>query len=188
MQNAGQTIELTIELTIGQTTTFTSLGQVRTGYIMLTMLLLALGLTFSHNALADNDLISEQTILMPWEQPDVLAAGAALALTVEQQPLFKAAIAELVTTQVKATNRILKRHNSTHLRRSIKSATKRAFKRTQADVAHFLSDTQQASYALYSDRLQAHLTQAAFVRGNLMANSLANAYALPQPVALKQCH
>ena len=113
----------------------------------------------------------------PWLQPDVIKAAVDLELDANQLPLFRQSVTELMSNQVRATNRILRANNVADVQRRLETATKRQFKKLDRSVAKFLNEQQLARYANYRAALQRHLLHRGTHPGNGGSDALGGALA-----------
>ena len=90
-------------------------------------------------------------------QPDVLRAAAAMQLTEEQKPLFRAAVTEFFSERMEAFNLLTRRHNQSNIKRKMKGKTSRLFKNMDKQVAAFLTPDQIPMYEVYRETLKANL-------------------------------
>ena len=90
-------------------------------------------------------------------KPEVLEAAAAIQLSEEQTPQFRAAVGNFVDERMKAINKLMRRNNQTGLERKIKSRTNSLLKDMDEDMAAFLTEEQMPAYENYRDKLKANL-------------------------------
>ena len=120
------------------------------------LLLVLMALTFGA-AHASN----EEAPRPPWLNVDVLKAAIAIDMTDEQKPQFQQAVSDLVNNRAKAINKIMRRNNVTDLRRKLKVASKRQFKKMDKAMAGFLTDEQHPKCEIYRDLLEDKMAEAA---------------------------
>ena len=120
------------------------------------LLLVLMALTFGA-AHASN----EEAPRPPWLNVDVLKAAIAIDMTDEQKPQFQQAVSDLVNNRARAINKIMRRNNVTDLRRKLKVASKRQFKKMDKAMAGFLTEEQYPKYEIYRDLLEDKMAEAA---------------------------
>ena len=111
----------------------------------------------------------------PWLQPDVLRAAGAIELTDEQLPQFRSAVTDLVNNHTVATNKLLRGNNVSNLKRKLKTATNRQFKKMDKSVAVFLSETQYPKYEQYRKLLKKHMSSGARARSQSSSEAFSTA-------------
>ena len=110
----------------------------------------------------------------PWLQPDVLKAAGAIQLTEQQLPYFHAAITDFEHNLVTATNRLLRQNNIADLKRKLKSATNRQFKKLDTQVGAFLTESQQGPYLVYRNKLKSEIAKSTRRRGGSSDSALSD--------------
>jgi hypothetical protein len=114
--------------------------------------------------IAQFSFAEEPTAQPPWLQPDVLRAAGAIELTDEQLPQFRTAVTDLVNNHTVAINKLLRGNNVSNLKRKLKTATNRQFKKMDKSVAGFLSAEQYPKYEQYRKLLKLHMADGARTR------------------------
>lgn len=108
----------------------------------------------------------------PWLQPEVLKAAGGIGLTEEQMPGFRTAISDLVNNRAKAINRVMGKNNLTNVKRKVRVASKRQFKKMDKAMAGLLTDEQYPRYETYRDLLSKNLNDATRRRTGSSADAI----------------
>jgi hypothetical protein len=108
----------------------------------------------------------------PWLQPEVLRAAVGIGMTKEQMPDFRVAVTDLVTNRTRAINKVMGRNNVTGLKRKIRVASSRQFRKMDKSMTALLTDEQYPKYEIYRDLLSKNMQTATKKRSGSSADTM----------------
>ncbi|NKC00011.1 MAG: hypothetical protein GKR90_16130 [Pseudomonadales bacterium] len=100
----------------------------------------------------------------PWTDPEVLQAAFSIAMTAEQQPQFRAAVADFLQGYGSDVRKLLNGRNNLRIERKIASKRRNRVKTMDNEVATFLSEAQLGAYENYRATLLAKMDERAKAR------------------------
>lgn len=108
----------------------------------------------------------------PWLQPEVLRAAVGIGMTKEQMPDFRIAVTDLVSNRAKAINKVMGRNNVTGLKRKIRVASSRQFRKMDKSMTALLTAEQYPKYEIYRDLLSQNMQEATKKRSGSSADTM----------------